>query len=482
MAHARTDELSQPVPIMTVHYLAARWLLYTACFGSVLPWGFLSPIFGFGWVLAQEVLAKDFFSDNVRKEVLAIAPLVVALVRNSLFAPLALAFIGLIIGVYRGTRRFLGAALFVGGEDGSVRCRVLGSELSVGFADATKSVFGWVGSMASFNLRDGAIGKTVVRGTKSEQTSLQTLAGGLASLWLTLALSAPSVYSAWWAADGGGFSIVSFVASTLLIVLLWLAVTLENEYEKMLRCYEEYRIAPWIAQGSCLFVAVALVWWASTAQDAVSIAYTHTLDALLALHLKWPELLPSLADVIAILEDPFSALNTGNERAIEAASSIQFDPLLFIQGAEALATVNFALAVLKVLATYGREAFAVVDTLRQFLVGGKGLCLVSSVVQVQECVAPPERAEVDAFLVKMGVSREELAMMQEVDWSNRALDDADMAAVGVLLSDGSISQLLTLSLTGNTIGDASAFEIAEALKFNASVTDLRCARFLTKPS
>ena len=68
----------------------------------------------------------------------------------------------------------------------------------------------------------------------------------------------------------------------------------------------------------------------------------------------------------------------------------------------------------------------------------------------------------------------------EYNLFNRGVNAEMMTVLARLFADNAV--ITVLDLGGNKIGEQGAAAIAEVLKVNASVTNLRCVRFLTKPS
>ena len=75
-----------------------------------------------------------------------------------------------------------------------------------------------------------------------------------------------------------------------------------------------------------------------------------------------------------------------------------------------------------------------------------------------------------------------LARATELDYSDLGWGDAEAVSVSKLLASTGMASVTYLGLSSNKIGDPGAIAIAKALEVNASVTELMCARFLTKPA
>eukprot|EP00966_Prymnesium_polylepis_P319749 7376175-Prymnesium_polylepis.2 len=112
--------------------------------------------------------------------------------------------------------------------------------------------------------------------------------------------------------------------------------------------------------------------WASVAPvnalEAFGVAYT----SLLALKLDWWRLLPSFAKIRAIIDDPEGVITDLLQHLSNALAFVNFDPSYYMQGMTSLDAFNAVLALLRLLAVYGRKAFAALDTLRTLLQGNEG--------------------------------------------------------------------------------------------------------------
>ena len=99
--------------------------------------------------------------------------------------------------------------------------------------------------------------------------------------------------------------------------------------------------------------------------------------------------------------------------------------------------LNVALGVLKLLATYGRKAFALFDVVRGLLSGQEQEDEEDDgTVQVYECVADPVRAQAEADMEdifrKVGTTRE-VEKATELEWCNKKLDDKDATLIAAWL-------------------------------------------------
>ena len=139
-------------------------------------------------------------------------------------------------------------------------------------------------------LADGLTKRTTKHDRAAAETSMRTLASGLAALWLALAFSYAVCFGAWMAAD-------------------------------MAR-----------SDGPT-----------PSGRDALATAYTHMFGDVLSLRITWPDLLPSLEWLGQILDDPGSALEEVLERLSNVVRFMNFDPTYFLRGADALSAFNLLL-------------------------------------------------------------------------------------------------------------------------------------------
>lgn len=392
--------------------LLAKSMLTTVAAALILPmlfvvrWlsvadGTTGYLVAFAWVAWQEwslgkqgftkiAFPHGFFAFNL-------LPLALPLLHTGgAYLPFALVILGCVRCAYRASRALLEVTVDTNTDSSEVACRV---PLLQSFAGPLV----WLGSMDHFGTLDG-VAKRTAAPPKVAQTSLETLAGGLSSVWVALALSAPVVYAAWAAAGG---------ASKLNLV------------------------------------------------------YAHTFDPVLNLHFSWPALLPAFEKVLDVLQDPTGALWSVFEYAAASIGDVDFDLGSLTRGVEEIAAINLVLGLFKVLATYCRHTFAVIDAL--YAVRG-GTMANEGTVQVHACMAPPEKAAKDGrwstLLGKVGCTLEEMVEASDITVYGKEVSDVDVASfVEIIMEhapERTLPRLTNLVLNRNQIGDASMQALANA--------------------
>ena len=219
--------------------------------------------------------------------------------------------------------------------------------------------------MNSFAPLDGVARKTTATGGAA-QTSYETLAAGLWVLALAFAFASSSIYSAWMEEGAVPGSFVE------LFGIRWMH-----------------------SPGSLA--------------ELHGVIFAHSFEDVLAFEWCLPDLLSSLvhlrALVLKLVDDPTGVVMEFVRRLGDVASLIDFDAAYFLESAQALGTLNVFLTGVKMLATYGRQAFAALDAIS--VSGGPGM--VDGAVQLHECVAPPTKAVRDArfatLLARWGLRR-----------------------------------------------------------------------------
>ena len=106
-------------------------------------------------------------------------------------------------------------------------------------------------------------------------------------------------------------------------------------------------------------------------------------------------------------------MNSGSQALVEYISNIpqyiELDPAYFARGMAALDVINLVLGVLKLLATYGAKAFAMVDAVKTMLTSvDEGEADDNGTVHIHECTADPEKAikwaQTKAFMQEVGLA------------------------------------------------------------------------------
>ena len=209
-------------------------------------------------------------------------------------------------------------------------------------ASLIKTCFGWLSSVSKFGILDGAAGKRIGDDLSASETGSQCLAGGLACWFLVLSIAPAVIFDAWGDAVEAGGGVLT---------------------------------------------------------KQVAVAYEYSFHNLLALRVDWTDLLPSLDQVRAILDDPEAAFTEVLGRVANAVSFANFDPSYYMEGMGQLDAFSMVLSFLRLLAVYGRKAFAAINTLRALMRREQA---TDGTVQVHECLAPPVVVLVQAAIADLG--------------------------------------------------------------------------------
>ena len=179
--------------------------------------------------------------------------------------------------------------------------------------------------------------------------------------------------------------------------------------------------------------------------------------------------MPSMDQLLTLFKMGFvGALGDAMRYVANIASSLSLDPSYFLEGAKALAALNLGLAFLKALASYGLKAVVVINALYKFLADNSGSgWQEEAIVQVHECVAPPERAAEDALLARLELERRSLSIKHILSLSGKGLDDANMVTIARMIQSGALASLQVLYLSSNQIGDGGMKEFSAALSSGA---------------
>ena len=225
------------------------------------------------------------------------------------FLPIGLTILILIKSVYRAGFWIL-ERLEERGETPAIRGDGLGKWLKASaYVHSAIAAVGWLGSVGRFRFLGGPMHWRKAN-ARFKETSNSTLAGGLACVWILVALSPGLVYHAW--AD---------------------AHRLSNDTHSS---------------------------WA----DHVSMGYRNTFDVIYTFHFDWTALIPDWQALLDVLADPLAALGDWVNRVGNLLEYIEFDPAYYLAASAHLLTLNVALNVLKFAATLLRTLWGLIDFLR----------------------------------------------------------------------------------------------------------------------
>ena len=399
---------------------------------------------------------------------------------------------------------------------------------------------------------DGVLARPQGNALAFTSTSYATLAGGLSCFWVLLALAPVASHTAWarsrtlMSSEGvAGFANDTTLAVgdvdgltgewswvwVSLMVWLWLGAAI------VLCCcsagnvraveWDEWVDLPlrtrWCLKtaGTCsLFALIIFIFTAAQTADAkefIATTYASSSVALSGLQLDWNGALPSFDELAKVLNDPAAALSSVVQRIANLSSYAKFDPAYFSEGVQALTAINLVLSFVKLLATYGRKLFALMDAAKSILKTYTGHEAASEgddgTVQVCETMTDLKAIAILDLLNKQevkdrhgeGVSFAKLVLQEELNF-DKCLSDGDLAGLAALvthpemaaklrslslegndlvvtaqawekalidmLTKGSLTVLSSLNLCDNNIGNKGAKVIAEALLVTDSLTSL----------
>jgi len=473
VAAAARDGLRQPVHLTTTAAAAARVLLFSTCFNTLLPPLLAYPA-AIAWVVLQEIWLGDRmnfapgFYDYVPDYVpewlpgraqfwgeswgglcvnqpltfyTSLVPLALAILANPVYLPLVLLYLGFVKGAYKLVATILSSLITtVAAPEGraEVTCALWSSlprdsNVSVAIASLAnllKTILGWLHAMDAFDLLNGPARRATATGDAA-QVSLETLASGLSTCWMAMALAGPIIYSAWG-------DIISDASPSAEV---------------------------------------------TSSLERVGMSYSHTLGSLFTLEWQWGGgLLPSVDQMAALLNQPLDHLHwiasrlANGANGLSGLNGLSDDPTTgpgyyYLANAEALCTLNLALALVRIFAAYARHALAVFDALG--VVGQIGTQVTEGTVQVHECLAPPEKAARDslfaALLERVGVSMHEMRTSSELRVDRQGLTDEDIELFCQLIrsleasDEAAMARPLKLYLSYNQMSDRGLEALSQAL-------------------
>jgi hypothetical protein len=299
------------------------------------------------------------------------------------------------------------------------------TQWAAGLAGPTKTAVGWLAPVGGLKM-SGSMSMTL-QGLQYSETSVATLAGGLACLLGSLVLAPMMVYGAWAAADtqaAGGSAVGTTSALWTTRWVLWgalaglvllLVLDVRSQFNpsstpvlltKALQrgLYFDLVDNPTenvvISIYALPFVSIlsSAIFMSAIGQltfDHMRVCYANSFAAIIELHIEWSSLLPPLDELLQLLSDPLPSLQEAVDTVANITRYIEFDPSYFAESAATLSVVNVGLGLLKLLATYGRKAFALFDTMRSLLGQGE-TDEDDGTVQVHECVADVQHARLEA--------------------------------------------------------------------------------------
>ena len=397
-------------------------------------------------------------------------------------------------------------------------------------AGPAKTSLGWLGAFISFSPFDAFVARPPSEFMAYKDTSFATLAGGLACFWAVLALAPCISFGAWAHArllltrDAGNAtampfelesdaflgwswaweSLMAWVWLGVLVALLLLGVgILECAFHPGSRRSRLQRALPkkwrrevdeeWAAYQClrilCLYAPPILFFFVFLAAQStegkrlVAIAYAAAFEMFATLQIDWDGLLPSFDRVFALLSDPAAVLTDLLQRL--ANVTLRLDPDYFAEGVQMLNALNLCLSLLKLVATYGRKLFALIDTAKAVLKLGVGYAPASEggdgTVQVSETITDSAAVRGVEFLTKIGWTQPFAAFQQMTTWSlqSKDIDSGDIPAINWLLHQTELQGITHLILSRNKIGAMGARTLGKGL---AMIAGLKTLEYVVTPS
>ena len=522
----RGGRLTQPIPLASTNYLLSRWVLYGACFGTImLSLGSATGLLLAAWAMGLAVAATGSFTGGFSQDVHWIAalksksfaqmgffflPALLAfpVLRGLAYLPLAglfLAFVKLSFAAARVALELIDKHKDVQNQGGGCISRL--TNLMRMAAGPTKTAIGWLGPLRSLKLTNGMA--MVNQGLGYTETSLSTLAAGLACVLGCLALSPLMAYGGWASMqrrlEGPDFDVVDSTVDAIKshVWVLWVLVAVPvvlymvdgiKMKGKLIfkRCERKglyFNFVKGVADNVLLTIYVipflvllipAVFFTSLSSSYAESIighmqtCYSDSFAVLGMLQLDLSGIEPLFDSAMALvtmflgdplstaqdvvdrlsemLEDPLAPVQEIVEAAANMTRYLEIDPSYFAKNVAALDVLNIALGTLKLAATYGRKVFALIDGVRALLSGQEDQDDEDDgTVQVHECMADPVRAQRDAGMAilcaKAGTTLEAVQDAEVIDLSGKGLDAGDAATLAAwLVGNATLKELKCVSL------------------------------------
>ena len=206
------------------------------------------------------------------------------------------------------------------------------------------------------------------------------------------------------------------------------------------------------------------------------------------MQIEWHGLFPSFDRLAELLSDPGAAISSLIELIASLSRYATLDPSYFVDGVEALDALTFVISLVRLLATYGRQLFALVDTamaiLKTHMILKTRRAEAASdeddgTAQVFEAVTDPSAVRAMDLLVAKRLASvqrlEDLAKETSFQWDEKGLNDGDMVTIAWIFRQPAFAEstvLTNLGLVNNNIGDEGAKALAAALRVNAVLKSL----------
>ena len=252
--------------------------------------------------------------------------------------------------------------------------------------------------------------------------------------------------------------------------------------------------------GACSLVTLILFIFTALqtadAKELIATTYASSFEALGALLLNWDGAwLPSFDEVVNVLSHPVAELSNAFERVGNMSRYANFDPAYFSEGVQALTAINLILNCIKLLATFGRKLFVLVDVAKRIL---KTYCTDDEsasegddgTVQVYEAMTDSRIDSLALVVILDLLSKQKvqgnlgeedatmsyanLLLQEELKFDNCNLIDADLAGLVALVTHPDMTvKSRSLRLDGNKLVTTRAWKSAlPGMLTNGSLTSL----------
>ena len=368
-------------------------------------------------------------------------------------------------------------------------------------AGPTYACLSWISSTSIFSHVDAVLGRSQGQALAFSSTSYATLAGGLSCFWVLLALAPVASHIAWarirsLKSSGG---VVAFRDNTTLAVedvdeltgawswvwgslMAWLCLGVAivscccsagNMLDKKRSRYitSQSKTAAACSLGA-LIIFIFTVSQTADEKELIATTYASSLAALSGVQLDWNGALPSFGELVKVLNDPSAALSSVVQRLANLSSYVELDPAYFSEGVQALTAINLVLSFVKLLATYGRKLFALMDAAKSMLKtyigheaaseGDDGTVQVNETMTNLEAIAILDllnKPKVKAKYRDTAVSFATLVLADELKFDKCDLGDGDLAGVAALVTRTEMKvKSRSLRLDNNPLVTAQAWE------------------------
>ena len=415
-------------------------------------------------------------------------------------------------------------------------------------AGPMRTCLSWLQSTSIFSHADGVLGWPQGNALAFTSTSYATLAGGLSCFWVLLAITSPAPHAA--LARARSFTSYNETTATAndtklavvdmdrltgewswvwgsLIVWLSLGVAIvlcccsagnvlagKKVYSTDMEfCFPECWVDLFVHKdwddlqhqarllvkisGTCsLFATIVFIFTASQtaeAKELIATTYTSSFAGLSASHLDWDGVLPSFDEVLDVMSDPQAALSSVVECIANLSRYAEVDPAYLANGVRALQAINLVLSFVKLLATYARKLFALVDTVRSILKTYTGYQAASGgddgTVQLYDTMTDLSAMAILNLLNKQKIQDHYQLGKGELSFAKLVLQEEELSFEECNLADDDLAELLalvthpemtvksrSLCLAGNNSVTAQAWKkVLPKMLINANLTHLKCA-------